>query len=215
MNGGGRSRDFCFVCAVSGGEFAVSGWRVWLNVLRNDLKSYGTAGTGSFCSGEKREKSTAIQVDLSHLSVVFQCTHRPPRARSTIAIKYSTGRGDQGQFEHLEVGEVQWFDVGRVDSIVTVGRADRWHPVVVGVGGWQGRLGVCSVSFLFATLTPKCIRGYPFDLSGMALATNNWDPCWIILPAASALPLRVGGRSLSTVGRADRWHPFFSGGGDF
>ncbi|QDU01021.1 hypothetical protein V6x_06990 [Gimesia chilikensis] len=112
MNGGGRSRGFCFDFAVSGGEFAVSGWRVWLNVLRNDLKSYGTAGTGSFCSGEKLEKSTAIQVVLSHLSVVFQCTHRPPRARSTIAIKYLTARGDQGQFEHLRVGEVQWFDVG-------------------------------------------------------------------------------------------------------
>ncbi len=112
VNGGGRSRGFCFNCAVSGGEFAVSGWRVCLNVLRNDLKSYGTAGTGSFCSGEKLEISTAIQVILSHLSVVFQCTHRPPRARSTIAIKYSTGRTDQGQFEHLQVGEVQWFDVG-------------------------------------------------------------------------------------------------------
>ena len=169
VNGGGRSRGFCFDFDVSGGEFAVSGGRVWLNVLRNDLKSYGTAGTGSFCSGEKREKSTAIQVDLSHLSVVFQCTHRPPRARSTIAIKYSTGRGDQGQFEHLEVGEVQWFDVGMVDSIVTVGRADRWHPVVVGVGGWQGRLGVCSVSFLFAALTLNCIRGYP----GIDLGPGN------------------------------------------
>ena len=143
VNGGGRSRGFCFDCAVSGGEFAVSGWRVWLKVLRNDLKSYGTAGTGSFCFGEKLEKSTAIQVDLSHLSVVFQCTHRPPRARSTIAIKYSKGRGDQVQFEHLRVGEVQWFAVG------------------------------------------------------------------MFLPAASALPLRVGGRSLGTVGQADCGTRFF------
>ena len=166
---GGVKRKLCCGLRVSVPEFRVSCISNALKVLRNDLKMYETVRTGSDCSGEKLEKSTAIQVDLSHLSVVFQCTHRPPRARSTIAIKYLTGRTDQGQFEHLEVGEVQWFDVGMVDSIVTVGRADRWHPVVVGVGGWQGRLGVCSVSFLFAALTPNCIRGYP----GIDLGPGN------------------------------------------
>ncbi|MEQ8856838.1 hypothetical protein [Gimesia sp.] len=48
-------------------DFRVSVLRNSLKVLRNDLKSYETEGTGGGCSGEKLEKSTAIQVMLSHL----------------------------------------------------------------------------------------------------------------------------------------------------
>ncbi|QDV21117.1 hypothetical protein Pan153_57990 [Gimesia panareensis] len=65
---------------------------------------------------------------------------------------------------------------------------------------WSGRV---NRDLLLAALGPDCIRAHPFDLSGMALATGNRDPRWRILPAASALPLRVGGRLLITVGRAD------------
>ena len=68
-----------------------------LNVLRNDLKRNETLGTGSFCAGEKLEKTTPIQVLLSHLCVVFRCTHHPPRARSTITQQYDSESADQVQ----------------------------------------------------------------------------------------------------------------------
>ncbi|QDU03887.1 hypothetical protein V6x_36100 [Gimesia chilikensis] len=70
-----------------------------LKVLRDDLKLRGTDRSGSFCSGEDREKSTMIQVNLSDLCAVFRCTHHPPRARSTIAQEYGSGSADQGQSE--------------------------------------------------------------------------------------------------------------------
>ncbi|QDT23434.1 hypothetical protein HG66A1_52510 [Gimesia chilikensis] len=76
-------------------DFRVSVLRSALKVLRNDLKCYETEGTGDECPGEKLEKSTAIQVVLSHLFGRFQCTHHPPRARSTIAPLYDSGRADQ------------------------------------------------------------------------------------------------------------------------
>jgi hypothetical protein len=70
-----------------------------LKVLRDDLKLRGTDCSGSFCSGEDREKSTTIQVNVSDLCAVFRCTHHPPRARSTIAQEYGSGSADQGQSE--------------------------------------------------------------------------------------------------------------------
>ena len=70
-----------------------------LKVLRDDLKLRCIDRSGSFCSGEDREKSTTIQVNVSDLCAVFQCTHHPPRARSTIAQEYGSGSADQGQSE--------------------------------------------------------------------------------------------------------------------
>jgi hypothetical protein len=68
-----------------------------MNVLRNDLKMYETVLTGAGCSGAKVEKSTAMQVLLCDLLPVFQCTHHPPRARSTFATIYDSGSADQVQ----------------------------------------------------------------------------------------------------------------------
>ncbi|WP_155365537.1 hypothetical protein [Gimesia benthica] len=48
-------------------DFRVSVLRSALKVLRNDLKCYETEGTGDDYSGEKLEKSTAIQVHLRQL----------------------------------------------------------------------------------------------------------------------------------------------------
>ncbi len=48
-------------------DFRVSVLRSVLKVVRNDLKCYETEGTGDECSGEKLEKSTAIQMVLNHL----------------------------------------------------------------------------------------------------------------------------------------------------
>ncbi len=78
-------------------ESAVSCLRNALKVLRNDLKSYETKRSGAACSGENSPKSTRIQVLLRHLFVKFQCTHHPPRARSTIAQGYDSETADQGQ----------------------------------------------------------------------------------------------------------------------
>ncbi|MCR9232246.1 MAG: hypothetical protein NXI29_14640 [bacterium] len=97
---GGVKRKLCCGLRVSVPEFSVSCISNALKVLRNDLKMYETVRTGSDCSGEKLEKSTAIQVHLSNLWSVFQCTHRPPRARSTIATLYGSGSGNQVQFVH-------------------------------------------------------------------------------------------------------------------
>ncbi|QDT27662.1 hypothetical protein Enr10x_29800 [Gimesia panareensis] len=93
----GVKGEICSEFAVNCFEFRVSLLRFALNVLRNDLKMYETCRTGSFCSTEKREKSTAIQVILYHWFAVFQCTHHPPRARSTFASKYESGRTVQDQ----------------------------------------------------------------------------------------------------------------------
>jgi len=97
---GGVKRKLCCGLRVSLLEFPVSCISNALKVLRNDLKMYETVRTGSDCSGEKLEKSTAIQVHLNDLWAVFQCTHRPPRARSTIATLYGSGSGNQVQFVH-------------------------------------------------------------------------------------------------------------------
>ncbi len=97
---GGVKRKLCCGLRVSLLEFPVSCISNALKVLRNDLKMYETVRTGSECSGEKLEKSTAIQVHLNDLWAVFQCTHRPPRARSTIATLYGSGSGNQVQFVH-------------------------------------------------------------------------------------------------------------------
>jgi len=69
-----------------------------MNVLRSDLKLYETAGTGAGCSGAKLENSTAIQVNPGRLWAVFQCSYRPPRARSRFELIYDSGSADQGQF---------------------------------------------------------------------------------------------------------------------
>ncbi|QDT85961.1 hypothetical protein MalM14_36330 [Gimesia chilikensis] len=79
-------------------EFPVSCHSVWLKWFRNALKLYETTGTGAECSGEKRQKSTAIQVHPGHLCHRFQCTHHPPRARSTIATLYGSESANQVQF---------------------------------------------------------------------------------------------------------------------
>ena len=79
-------------------EFTVSCRSVWLKWFRNALKSYETTGTGAECSGEKRQNSTAIQVNLGYLCRRFQCTHHPPRARSTIAKLYGSESANQVQF---------------------------------------------------------------------------------------------------------------------
>ena len=78
-------------------DSAVSCLRIALKVLRNDLKSYETRRSSAACSGENSRKSTRIQVLLRHLFVKFQCTHHPPRARSTIAQGYDSETADQGQ----------------------------------------------------------------------------------------------------------------------
>jgi len=104
----GGQGELCFDSDLKGGELLVSLARNALKVLRNDLKFYETSGTGSVCAGEKLEKSTAIQVNLSHWCVVFQCSHRPPRARSTIAINYGSGRADQGQTVQGNGTEGNW-----------------------------------------------------------------------------------------------------------
>ena len=90
----------CCAFALKDGELMLNLLRNALSVLRNDLKCYGTCRTGAGCSGEKVENSTSIQVLLCHWFTVFQCTHRPPRARSTIATLYGLGSGDQVQFVH-------------------------------------------------------------------------------------------------------------------
>ena len=70
-----------------------------LSVLRNDLNSYETEGTAAGCSSEKRENSTRIQVNLARLWSLFQCTHHPPRARSTISQDMIPPGEDQVRFE--------------------------------------------------------------------------------------------------------------------
>ena len=90
---------FCFAFTVNASEVPASLFECALNMLRNDLKMYEIKRTGSECSAEKLEKSTAIQVKLSDLCAVFRCTHHPPRARSTIAQEYRSGSADQGQSE--------------------------------------------------------------------------------------------------------------------
>ncbi|QDT86866.1 hypothetical protein MalM14_45450 [Gimesia chilikensis] len=80
----GVKRRLCSWSVVNGSELSVRCISNALSVLRNDLKLYDTERTGSDCSGEKRTKSTAIQVFLNQLWSVFQCTHHPPRARSRI-----------------------------------------------------------------------------------------------------------------------------------
>ncbi len=86
-----------FEFVASSFEMEVSGHSNAVRVLRNDLKLYGTCGTGSFCVSENRGKSTLIQVLLGHWWAVFQCSHHPPRAQSTIATIYDSGGTDQGQ----------------------------------------------------------------------------------------------------------------------
>ncbi|QDV19550.1 hypothetical protein Pan153_42160 [Gimesia panareensis] len=93
----GVKQNLCSEFSVSCLDLLLNCISVVLSLLRNDLKMYETFRTGDFYSGEKLEKSTAIQVDLSHLYAVFQCTHRPPRARSTIATIYDSGSADQVQ----------------------------------------------------------------------------------------------------------------------
>ena len=78
-------------------ECAVSVLRVALNMLRNDLKFNETTGTGGGCSGAEGVKFDGDSGADESLVPVFQCTHRPPRARSTIAILYDSESGDQGQ----------------------------------------------------------------------------------------------------------------------
>ena len=97
----------CVACAMRCGWFAVNVLRNAFRVLRSDLKSYETVRTGSFCSGEKLEKSTPMQVKLTQLCAVFQCSYRPPRARSTFAIIYDSESGDQVQVVQCWVGKVQ------------------------------------------------------------------------------------------------------------
>ena len=86
-----------FEFVASSFEMGASGLSNAVRVLRNDLKLYGTMGTGSVCVGENRGKSTAIQVLLGHWWAVFQCSDHPPRAQSTIATIYDSGGTDQGQ----------------------------------------------------------------------------------------------------------------------
>ncbi|WP_145041049.1 hypothetical protein [Gimesia chilikensis] len=101
-------------------ESAVSVPRVGLNMLRNDLKIDETTGTGGGCSGVEGVKIDGDSgADESHVPV-FQCTHRPPRARSTIAILYDLESGDQGQSMQScalnatgKHGEVEIFSTGK------------------------------------------------------------------------------------------------------
>ena len=83
--------------SVNASEVPASLFECALNMLRNDLKMYETKRTGSECSAEKLEKSTAIQVMLRDLCAVFRCTHHPPRARSTITQEYDSESADQVQ----------------------------------------------------------------------------------------------------------------------
>lgn len=93
----GVKGDSGFEFVTSSFEMGVSGLSKAVRVLRNDLKLFGTMGTGSFCVSENRGKTTAIQVLLSHWWAVFQCSDHPPRAQSTIATIYDSGDADQGQ----------------------------------------------------------------------------------------------------------------------
>ncbi|QDT18479.1 hypothetical protein HG66A1_02400 [Gimesia chilikensis] len=93
----GVKGDSGFEFVASSFEMGVSGHSNAVRVLRNDLKLYGTMGTGSVCVGENRGKSTAIQVLLGHWWAVFQCSDHPPRAQSTFATIYDSGDADQGQ----------------------------------------------------------------------------------------------------------------------
>ncbi|WP_417393730.1 hypothetical protein [Gimesia chilikensis] len=93
----GVKGNACFEFAASYFEMGVSGHSNAVRVLRNELKLYGTCGTGSFCISENPGKSTLIQVLLGHWWAVFQCSHHPPRAQSTIATIYDSGDTDQGQ----------------------------------------------------------------------------------------------------------------------
>ena len=94
---GGVKRKLCCGLRVSLLEFPVSCISNALKVLRNDLKFYETLRTGAVCSGEKPEKTTAIQVILGRWFAVFPCSDHPPRARSTISQLYDSGSADQGQ----------------------------------------------------------------------------------------------------------------------
>ena len=93
----GGQGELCFDSELKGGELLVSVARNALKVLRNDLKFYETLGTGAVCSGEKPEKSTAIQVILGRWFAVFPCSDHPPRERSTISQLYDSGSANQGQ----------------------------------------------------------------------------------------------------------------------
>jgi|GEM_PF-3698112 len=67
---------------------------------------YETDRTGSFCSGDHREKSTAIQVNLTNKSRRFQCSD-DCLARDAISVIYDSASRDQGQFIQWSVCEVQ------------------------------------------------------------------------------------------------------------
>ncbi|WP_145184990.1 hypothetical protein [Gimesia chilikensis] len=86
-----------FEMTIKPAECAVSVPRVALNMLRNDLKFDETTGTGGGCSGAEGVKIDGDSGADESLVPVFQCTHCPPRARSTIAILYDSESGDQGQ----------------------------------------------------------------------------------------------------------------------
>jgi hypothetical protein len=62
----GVKGNTCFEFVASSFEMGASGLSNAVRVLRNDLKLYGTCGTGSFCFSENRGKSTAIQVLLCY-----------------------------------------------------------------------------------------------------------------------------------------------------
>ena len=96
---------FCFVFSVNASEVTASLFECALNMLRNELKMYEIKRTGSECSAENLEKSTAIQVMLRDLCAVFRCTHHPPRARSTITQQYDSESADQVQSVQTMVAE--------------------------------------------------------------------------------------------------------------
>lgn len=97
----GVKQNMCFGCFVNCSGLMVSCISVVLSMLRSDLKMDETWVTGAFCSGEKREKSTAIQVLLRDLFRVFWCSHHPPRARSTFELKYDSGKTAQVQCDQF------------------------------------------------------------------------------------------------------------------
>ena len=109
-----------FEMTIKPAECAVSVLRVALNMLRNDLKFDETTGTGGGCFGAEGVKIDGDSGADESLVPVFQCTHRPPRARSTIAILYDSESGDQDQSmqscalnETGKNGEVEIFSTGK------------------------------------------------------------------------------------------------------
>ena len=67
------------------------------NGQRCGLIAQETKGTGAVCSSEKLEKSTAIQVNLTHQFNRFRCSHRPPRARRQFRKVSPAAGGNQVQ----------------------------------------------------------------------------------------------------------------------